>query len=171
MKRLILVIVIAVFGVAAFAQAKPGQFGIQGGFILTGLTNITSGTDLGCKVWVTDAMALRASLGLLSQSTAGTTTTGFTLGAGLEYHFAGKGSVSPYVGAEVGYSGVSVSTGASTPSDVAVDAVFGGEYFLTSNFSWGGQLMLGVESYSPAVGSSTSYLYTAFATSLTWYLN
>ena len=74
------------------------------------------------------------------------TTTAYDLGVGFEYHFGGKGGVSPYAGAALSYSGESFSTGGPTASDFGVKLVFGGEYFFSDNFSWAGELGLGYRS-------------------------
>jgi len=169
MKRLLLVvIIIAVVGSAAFAQGAPrkGAFGTQVAATITS-TGSSPGGALGAKYMITDAIALRVMLGFLNNAS----TTGYDVLAGFEYHFAGKGGVSPYVGAEVGYSGASISGGGATSSDFGVDAVFGAEYFFSSNFSWGGEMKLGFDSFTSAVPTTTTRLFTAVSTLLTWYLN
>jgi hypothetical protein len=110
-------------------------------------------------------------LGLLSISSGGASTTLFDLGVGFEYHFGGKGGVSPYAGAQISYSGASVPAGGTAPSQYGIDAVFGGEYFFSSNFSWAGEARFGVVSDSTA-GVKTTYIGTlGFAAFLTWYIN
>ncbi len=176
MKKLLLVVIaIAVVSTAAFAQGTPrkGAFGIQTAVIITG-TGAGPGAagSLGAKYMVTDAIGLRAALGVLNTSTGGTSSTGFDLGAGFEYHFTGKGGVSPYVGAELGYSGESLSGGGPTPSEFALNGVFGAEYFFSSNFSWGGEVKLGFWSATTAGGATTTFLGTdAVSFIMTWYVN
>jgi hypothetical protein len=176
MKRLLVVIlVVAAVSTAAFAQGAPrkGAFGIQTAVIITtsGFGPGASGS-LGAKYMVTDAIGLRAALGILNSSSGGASTTGYDLGAGFEYHLAGKGGVSPYLGAELGYSGASFSGGGTTPSSFAVNAVFGAEYFFSSNFSWGGEAQLGFNSFTTAGGVTTTSLGTgAVSFIMTWYVN
>lgn len=174
MKRLFLVVLaVALVSSLAFAEGAPkaGEFGLQGAFTLTSV-GLGSTFDVGLKYLITDSVALRAALGLANVSATGGSTTYYDLGAGLEYHFGGKGGVSPYAGVEVSYSGLSFSTGGSTPSDFAFAAMFGGEYFFSSNFSWAGEARLGFDSAKTAGGATTTTIGTIGVGSfLTWYLN
>jgi len=168
-KRLLFIaLVLVVVAAAAFAQAKKGQFGTQVAGTITS-TGASPAGALGARYMITDNIAVRAMLGFLNNSS--TTTTGYDLLGAFEYHFAGKGGVSPYVGAEIGYSGQAASGGGPTPSDFGVQAVFGAEYFLSSNFSWGGEASLGFDSATSAVPATTTKLSTSVSTLLTWYLN
>ena len=172
MRRLVFVAVgLSLVATAAFAQGAPrkGAFGMQTGVIITSVGSTTGA--LGAKYMVTDAIGLRAALGILNQSSGGPSTTFFDLGAGFEYHFPGKGGVSPYVGAQLGYSGVSVSGGGTTPSDFGLNAVFGAEFFLSSNFSWGGEALVGFNSGTSGGVTTTSIGTGAVAFDLTWYLD
>ena len=100
MKKILLVLV-AVVLISTFAYAegapKPGEFGIQGALIFTGV--VPTGA-VGAKYWVSQpVIALRAALGFLNVAATGLDVHGIRPGAGFEYHFGGKGSVSPYAGA------------------------------------------------------------------------
>ncbi|MGA2479124.1 MAG: hypothetical protein ABSG63_10295 [Spirochaetia bacterium] len=172
MKRLILVLAAAAaIGIPAFAQGAPkaGEFGIQTSVALSAPLAIPPLASLGVKYWINDAMALRAGLGFASQSGA-STTTGFDLGGGFEYHFAGKGGVSPYVGVQAMYGSLSPSGGTAT-TNYLIGVVFGGEYFFSSNFSWGGEFGLGVGGSDTGGVTSTLVGTIGAATLLTWYLN
>jgi hypothetical protein len=173
MKKLLVVLfIVAAVGSTAFAEGAPkaGEVGIQSAVIITGVG--ASVVAVGAKFLVTDAIGLRAAMGILNTSAGGTSTTAYDLGAGFEYHFAGKGGVSPYVGAEVGYSGESLSTGAATPSEFGLNGVFGAEYFFSPNFSWGGEVKLGFWSATSAGGAATTFLGTDAASFImTWYIN
>ncbi len=174
MKRLVLVLSLVVLvSTFTFAQAaaKPGQFGIQSALTFT---SVGGSGAVGGKYWINNNVAVRAAVGFLNIAGTGLTTTRYDLGAGFEYHFGGKGGVSPYAGAEVSYSGESVSTGGKTDSDFALQGVFGGEYFFSSNFSWAGELGLGFDSsYAALTGNTTTTIGTfGFASFLlTWYIN
>ncbi|HVO39280.1 MAG TPA: outer membrane beta-barrel protein, partial [Spirochaetia bacterium] len=128
---------------------------------------------VGVKYLITDAIAIRAALGLANVAASGGSATYYDLGAGFEYHFGGKGGVSPYAGAEVSYSGESISTGGTTPSEFGLAGVVGGEYFFSNNFSWAGEARLGFDSATSAGGVTTTSIGTifGFSTFLTWYLN
>jgi hypothetical protein len=173
-KLLLLVIFIVVLGSTAFAEgaARGGQFGIQTAVILSA-TGISPGPGaaLGAKYMISDNMALRAALGIVNISSGGGSTTAYDLGVGFEYHFGGKGGVSPYVGAQVGYSGGSFSGGGTAPTDFGLNGVFGAEYFFSSNFSAAGELSLGFNS-GTAGGVTTTVIGTGSALFLlTWYIN
>ena len=115
---------------------------------------------------------MRAGVGILNVSSGGGSFTLYSLGAGFEYHFgAGKGGVSPYAGAQLSYSGESISTGGTTPSDFGLAAVVGGAYFFSNNFSWAGEARLGFDSATAAGVTTTTIGTFGFATFLTWYLN
>jgi hypothetical protein len=174
MKKILLVILAVVLVSSltfAEGEAKSGQFGLQTGLIFTGV-GLNFNIDIGAKYIVTDNIALRAGLGLMNISSGGDSTTFYDLGAGFEYHFGGKGGVSPYVGAALSYSGASSSAGGDTPSEFGLDAVFGGEYFFSSNFSWAGEARLGFVFDDDGAGTKTNFIGTlGFATFLTWYIN
>ena len=174
MKKIILVFVAVVainFSVMADGAPKKGLFGIQTAVGLTS-TSFSASGFLGAKYFFTDAIAARASLGF-ANSTVGAAGggTGFDLGAGFEYHFGGKGGVSPYAGAELGYSIGSPAGGGTSSNDFVVDGVFGAEYFFSSNFSWAGEVRLGYTTGSNA-GTNFSIFGTDWAAFiLSWYLN
>ena len=171
MKRLFLVVLAVVLvGSFAFADvsAKAGQLGLQSGLIFTGSGNAGA---VGAKYMITDTIGARAGLGLSISSSGGSSTTYFDLGGGVEFHFGGKGGVSPYAGAELNYSGEAHSTGATAPSEFGMYAMFGGEYFFSSNFSWAGEARLGFDSRTSSGSTTTKFGSFGFATFLTWYIN
>ena len=174
MKKIILVLVAVVainFSAMADGAPRKGAFGIQSAVGLTS-TGLSPTGSLGAKFFITDAMALRASLGFSSSTTSGGGGgTGFDLGAGFEYHFGGKGGVSPYAGAELGYSIGSPAGGGNATNVFAVNGIFGAEYFFSSNFSWAGELMLGYASSSTGPVTSSAFATGAALFILTWYLN
>ncbi len=171
MKRLTLVLALLVVAcTVAFAQAeaRAGQFGIQTSvaFTTTDLALEPRGS-LGAKYMITNNMAIRAALGFANSSGIG---TGYGVAGGFEYHFGGRGGVSPYVGGELSYSGGSPSAG-SAQSQFGLNGVFGAEYFFSSNFSWAGELQLGFLS-SASAGTTTTTIGTGQALFiLTWYIN
>jgi hypothetical protein len=172
MKKLVLVILAVVLvSSSAFAEGGPkaGQLGLQTSVTFTTAIAGLDAGDLGAKFMITDALAVRAGLGLKSVSAGGVSTTLFDLGAGFEYHFGGKGGVSPYAGAEISYS--TAASGGTSQSEFGLNGVFGGEYFFSSNFSWAGEARLGFRTNNIA-GTTTTTIGTAgLATSLTWYIN
>ncbi len=172
MKKLLLVVImVAVVGVLAHAQAAPraGEFGIQGALIFTSI-GATTGA-VGAKYWINNDMAVRAAVGFQNVSAGGGSTTPYDFGGGFEYHFGGKGGVSPYVGAEISYSSHSTSAGGTQPSMFGLQAVFGGEYFFSSNFSWAGEAGLGFASATAGGVTTTTVGTFGFGTFLTWYIN
>ena len=140
-KTFLVILAVMLIGSFAFAEGAPraGEFGIQGALIFTTLGFGPVG-DVGAKYFINDTMAIRVGLGIVNTSSGGTSQTLYDLGAGFEYHLGGKGGVSPYVGAELSYGGESLSAGGTTPSVFGLAAVFGGEYFFSSNFSWAGEI-------------------------------
>lgn len=170
MKRfLLVVVVVAVVSAYGFAQAKAGEIGIQGGSTVFTTTSLGPAEAVGVKVVVADNIALRADLGLESFAFGGSTETLLDAAAAVEFHFGGKGGVSPYAGGEVSYS-TGTFTGLPTPySTFGVAGLIGGEYFFSSNFSWAGEARLGFISES---NPTMTILGTfGFASFLTWYLN
>ena len=170
MKTLVLVFaVLALASTVAFAQAeaRAGQFGIQTSVVFTA-TNLSPGGSLGAKYMISNNMAIRAALGFENTSNLG---TGYDIGAGFEYHFGGKGGVTPYVGGEFSYSSGTLSSGATADSVFGLNGIFGAEYFFSSNFSWAGELSLGFFSAS-AAGTTVTTIGTGQALFiLTWYIN
>ncbi|HTX71678.1 MAG TPA: outer membrane beta-barrel protein [Rectinemataceae bacterium] len=173
MKRLVLAtafVILLAFAVGAQGAPKAGEFGVQGAVIFTSVGGTSAG-DVGVKYVITDKIAVRAGLGLLSQSSGGNSASFYSLGVGFEYHLAPKAGVSPYAGGELSYSGESLSSGGTTPTDFAIAGVFGGEYFFSPNFSWAGEARVGFDS-SSTVGTTTTTIGTfGFATFLTWFVN
>ena len=100
------------------------------------------------------------------------TTTGYTFAGGLEYHFGVIGGVSPYLGAEISYTGFSISGGTSANTDLGLRAVVGGEYFFSNNFSWAGELGLGYDSnYIGGTATTNTFIGTVGASFIiTYYL-
>jgi Outer membrane protein beta-barrel domain len=175
MKRLLLVLVAVLainFSVMADGAPRKGTIGIQTAVGVATNTGLAPGGALGAKFFITDAIAVRASLGFSSSTTSGGGGgTEFDLGAGFEYHFGGKGGVSPYAGAELGYSIGSPAGGGNATNVFAVNGVFGAEYFFSSNFSLAGELMLGYASSTTGPFTSSAFATGAALFILTWYLN
>jgi hypothetical protein len=175
MKKVILILLAAVLaGSFAFGQvsARGGQFGLQGGVIFTSIG--ANPEAIGVKYMINDAIALRADVGIKQYSSSVTSNTQmvYDLGVGLEYHFAGKGGVSPYIGALFNYSSESFSPSVPTPSDLGIMALFGGEFFFSSNFSWAGEARVGFDTYKAPSGATSTTIGTyGFATFLTYYFN
>jgi hypothetical protein len=173
LKKLVLIImatvVICLTVDAQGAFPKAGQFGLQTDLVFTS-TGFGNAGDVGAKIMITDNLALRLALGVQGSTLSlSSINTLVDLGAGLEFHFRIKGGVSPYLGVEV-------STNVASFTDVdylsyggGICAVFGGEYFFSSNFSWAGEARVGgiyfAEPPSGAIGT------LGFATFLTWYFN
>jgi len=170
-KFILVTLFLALTFAVAFGQGAPkaGEVGVQGSVVFTNISGGSAGA-VGIKYLVTEKIGLRAGIGILNQSSAGVSTTLYSLGVGFEYHFAGAGGVSPYVGAQLSYSGESVSSGGSTPTDFGLAGVLGGEYFFSSNFSVAGEARLGFESANTGAVTATSIGTLGFATYLTWYL-
>src|SRR5436309_2222992 len=140
-------------------MAKSGQWGVQTSIGLSS-SPILSTATIGAKFMASDNLAIRVEAGFASSTPpspptgSSSATTGYGFGGGFEYHMDSKGgSVSPYVGLEAGYGGGSTpspSTGTAppTPALFGVEGVVGGEYFFSSNFSWGGEIGVGFQSLS-----------------------
>ena len=186
MKKVALVLMaIVLVGSVAMSQgmAKSGQWGIQTSLGVASSPVRTTPT-VGLKFMASENLAVRVEAGFNSYSPAGggNTTTGYAFGAGFEYHMTAVGSVSPYVGFQAGYGGGSTGGGGSTQTSFGAAGVWGGEYFFSSNFSWGGEVGIGFTSTSnvltgvdinglPIYGTR-SEIGTGSATLIaTWYLN
>jgi len=180
MKKIAFVLIaIALISASALAgdMAKSGQWGVQTALgISKDLSELTA-ENLGVKFMASDNVAIRLMAGFSSYSPGGggNSSSAYNFGGGFEYHMDSKGgNVSPYVGLQAGYSGVSIGGATSNPSAFGVQGVLGGEYFFSSNFSWGGEIGVGFASMSSGVsGASSSSLFgTTSATMIaTWYLN
>lgn|GEM_PF-1795026 len=191
MKQIALVLMaIAIVSASALAgdMAKSGQWGVQTSLGAASSPVQSTGT-IGLKFMAAENVAVRVEVGLSSNSAAGggSSTTGYAVGAGFEYHMTAVGGVSPYVGLQAGYASGSVpapavGTAPPTPAAIAVTGVWGGEYFFSSNFSWGGEIGVGFASLSnqytgldaqgnPTYGSSSSIGTGSATLILTWYLN
>jgi hypothetical protein len=172
MKRLVLVLIaVVLISISAFAEGTPkaGEFGIQTSVAVFTFLSVPPLASLGAKYWITDAMALRAGLGFASQS-GSNSMTAYDIGAGFEYHFAGKGGVSPYAGIQASINSQTPSGGSAT-TGYMINAVLGGEYFFSNNFSWGGEIGIGVGGSDNNGVTSTLVSTVGAATILTWYLN
>jgi hypothetical protein len=150
---------------------------------------VQSTGSIGLKFMASENVAVRVEAGFSSNSPAGGggSTSGYAVGAGFEYHMTAVGGVSPYVGLQAGYASGSVpspavGTAPPVPAAISVNGVWGGEYFFSSNFSWGGEIGVGFSSLSnqqsgvDALGNPTYGSASAFGTGsatmiLTWYLN
>jgi hypothetical protein len=176
MRRVSFLVLLTV-SLAALGQAgdmaRSGSWGIQSAIGVSSATGPGAAT-IGVKFFVSREVAIRVEAGVTSISPpGGSTATGYAVGAGFEYHFAPVGGVSPYLGVQGGYGGSSVSGGGNTPSVFGARAVWGGEYFFSSNFSWAGEIGFGFSSYKPASGSSTNTFGTTGTAAfiLSWYMN
>ena len=205
MKKIALVLIaIALVSVTAIAgdMAKVGQWGVQAS-IGAATSPVQGVSTIGAKFMASENVAIRVEAGLSSYSppSPGTvypsttpaypsgSTTGYEFGAGFEYHMTAVGGVSPYVGLQAGYASGSTpapaapATAPPTPATFSVTGVWGGEYFFSSNFSWGGEIGLGfssttniwnggVDASGKLTYGSSSTIGTGSATMiLTWYLN
>ncbi len=174
MRKIVLIgIAIALAAGAASGQAKKGQFGMQTAvtFVFVPDSSGANGVDLGAVYMISDVLAVRMAGGFLNTSSGGTSTLGYDLGAGAEYHFPGKGGVSPYVGGQLSYSGASVPSGSPKESGFGINAVLGADYFFSPNFSWGADMMIGYQSITAGGATTTTFGTNAFTMKVTWYLN
>jgi hypothetical protein len=177
--------VIALLSTTGYAadMAKQGEWGIQTSLGVASST-ILATSSVGFKFMVSHNVAIRAEAGFSTFSPAGGggSTSGFEFGAGFEYHLtSAPGSVSPYLGLQAGFGGGSVSGGGTTPSLIGANAVFGGEYFFSSNFSAAGEIGVGFSSLTnqpaptpqdpTATGSSTTFGTRSVIFIVTWYMN
>ena len=177
MKKIALVLIaIALISASALAgdMVKSGQWGIQTSLGVAG-SPVIGTNSAGVKFMASENLAVRVELGFTSFSPAGGggSTSGYALGAGFEYHMESKGgNVSPYVGLQAGYGGGSAPGGGTTPTVFAVNGVFGGEYFFSSNFSVGGEVGLGFASAGASGATSTGIGTFGVGNWIaTWYLN
>ena len=164
---LILVAIVLVSSLAlAGDMAKQGQWGVN-------TTLGTGSTGAGFKFMVSENMAVRAGLAFASISPAGGggSTSNYGIDAGLEFHQAAIGGVSPYFGVQVMYNGQSLPAPAVNSTSIGVQGVYGGEYFFSSNFSWAGEAGIGFTSSGPSGATSTTIGTASASFILTWYLN
>ena len=182
MKKIALVLT-AIFVISAVSfggdMAKSGSWGIQTS-LGAASSPVQSTTTVGLKFWASDNMAIRVEAGYQSSTPpVGDATSGYAVGAGFEYHMTAIGSLSPYVGLQLGYGGGSVPGGGTTQSQFDVRGVWGAEYFFSSNFSWAGELGLGYTSLSnvpytdvdgPQMGTASSFGTGSATMILSWYM-
>ena len=160
-------------------QGSKGLLFSFSGLSNLGVNNFNGG--LGGKFFLSNAMALRAAIlfshanqevlanpGVGQVGTDGSQTgTEFGISAGMEYHLLST-RVSPYVGAEIGFSSASTeskSAGSVTPPtvftqtttknstggllgylagmNISISAILGVEFFLTKELSLAGEYQLG----------------------------
>ena len=186
MRRMALVVLSAVATISvaqAGDMARSGEWGIQSA-LSVGSSPVLATTAVGAKFMVSHAVAVRAEVGFQTVSPAGggNSVTGYEFGAGFEYHLtSAPGNVSPYVGLQLGFGGGSTGGGGNTPMRFGANAVFGGEYFFSSNFSAAGEIGIGFNSLSNqpaptiqdpnATGSTTTFGTGSAIFILTWYMN
>jgi hypothetical protein len=182
MKKIALVL-IAIFVITAVSfggdMAKSGSWGVQTSLGVAS-SPVQSTNTLGLKFWASDNMAIRVEAGYQSVTPpVGDATSGYAIGGGFEYHMTAIGSLSPYVGLQLGYGGGSVPGGGTTMSTFAVKGAWGAEYFFSSNFSWAGEVQLGYTSISnvpytdingPHTGTESAFGTGSATMTLSWYM-
>jgi outer membrane protein W len=150
MKKIILSAALVAIAGLTYAQ-KPAAGAVTGEIQLnfqtgTSAVNVVS-PDLKARYFLADDLALRINFGVTSSSTSydvaenpdGTGSTGtveasasgFSIGVGIEKHFAGTERLSPYIGASIGYSSNSSD---ATLTNAAYDPTFG-DYMYANGYS------------------------------------
>jgi hypothetical protein len=116
----------------AIAQAQKGQIGISG--------NIQNNqSDFLVPIWVANDVVLAPALGFVHISEK---ASDFSFGV-ISRVYTSKEKLSPYFGGRFGAIIYSPKSGESV-SDFLAGICWGGEYFLDSQFSIGGELQLNV---------------------------
>lgn len=151
------------------------------GFTLTGLTNMAAGPittspirnaggtntnvnipvyGLGYRLFISNDMAIRATLGLVMSSTTTKGTdggadvtdskTGLQIGGGIEKHMAATNALSGYMGAQFGYllgsdkNGTSSSSTTQSGHDLTIGVFMGAEWFFNQAMSLGAEYAFGM---------------------------
>ena len=174
MKRVALVLfaIVLIGSIATAQMAKSGAWGVTGNFQVATSPQVPT-QDAGFKFMVSDNLAIHIGVGLTSYTpSGGSASTGYDFNAGIQYYMESKGgNVAPFIGASIGYGGASLAGGATASTMLAVTGWFGGEYFFSPNFSWGGAAGLGFVSSGPSGATSTGIGTGQVAMLLTWYVN
>ena len=162
MKKLFAVLIaIAMIASLASAQLKQSALGIQ-----TGITG--TGGSFGGVYNLSNNLRLDVVVGFSSISpTGGSSTSEFTIGAGVDYFMNVSESVTPFVGGLFQFT--SQSSGGASATGIDVIAKAGLAYWFSSRFSVQGYLQLGFGSSGPS-GATTSTFGTSTGTALTLYL-
>ncbi len=155
--RILLLPILCVLLVALPTSAQqPGKFGLGAGLS-------TGSTDLFGKVWASDMIAVRLELGFENISN-GPSTTDFTFGGGVEYHWTDS-RVSPFVGGGLMFESL------ESAGDITIFSLFGGwgvEYWWEKNFSLSGEAGIIFSSLSNGTDVSI-FRTTQSAIRLTYY--
>jgi hypothetical protein len=115
---------------SSVAQPHQGQVGISASLQSLQL-------DFTVPIWVAEPLAVAPSVGFLSSSDQ---ATDLGIALALRYYVS-KQKLAPYVGLRGGAL-VLIPKNGSTVTDKLFGLFFGGEYFLDSQFSVGGELQL-----------------------------
>lgn len=152
MKKTLLVIASALVGTFAFAQkptagSKTAEVSFAGGAFSTWAYTVP---ELRFRYFMADNMAVRARLNIGSTSSTSETAgaikvkteinSGFmiSLNPGVEMHFAGTDKLSPYYGAQLGFSfGTSGTTKVTNASSVGGAPTTGDSYEATTGSTMG----------------------------------
>ncbi|MBL0103873.1 MAG: hypothetical protein IPP51_09020 [Bacteroidetes bacterium] len=197
MKKIILSAALVAIAGFTYAQ-KPTAGAVTGEIQLnfqtgTSAVNVVS-PDLKARYFLADDMALRLNLGVTSSSTSqdvtenpdgtgatGTvesSTSGFSIGVGIEKHFAGTERLSPYIGAGIGYSsssssdtwtnasvdqygvasyvdGYSVSADGGSVGTFSIRLLAGADYYFVNNVYMGVEVGWGFSSSSEGDSKAT----------------
>lgn len=206
MKKLLLTIAVVATGFAAFAQ-KPAAGNITTEIGLSNLLGtpgnpVTSGVPAGMfrvRYFLADDMAVRAHFGFGTGTTSTkydnaappvaatlsgerkVTTTGFGIALGIEKHLEGTSALSPYLGAEFGFSNGSTSmeatnstngtsitangdaikvTGGATTT-IALNGLIGADYYVTDKLYFGAEMGIGLFNMTSTGDSETAVTTSA----------
>lgn len=212
MKKLLLSIAVVATGFAAYAQ-KPSAGNITtevglSSLLGTPLNPATNAIPVGmfrARYFMADDMAIRAHFGFGTGTTSSkydnaappvaatlsgerkVTTTGFGIAVGVEKHLEGSSALSPYLGAEFGFSngstdieatnstnGTSITangdalkvTGGATTT-IAINGLVGADYYITDKVYCGVEMGIGLFTMTSTGDTKTDVTTSAGTVSAT----
>ncbi len=164
----------AVFFIPAQAQLKPGSVGLTVD-LATGfqgpseIRTLAGPLHAGLAYSLNEKTSVRATIGFRTHAdTSGNSESEFSVGGDLWYYLTHADQMSTFAGGGFAFGSASQPSGATT-SMIALRGFFGAEYWFSQRFAWHVHTGLDVVLSSQS-GKSSSDLFLAASTGLTWYL-
>ncbi len=156
------------------AQLKPGSFGLTAD-LSTGfqgpseIRTLAGPLHAGVAYSLNEKTSVRATIGFRTHAdTSGNSESEFSVGGDLWYYLTDADQMSTFAGGGFAFGSASQPSGATT-SVIGLRGFFGAEYWFSRRFAWHVHTGLDVV-LSSLSGKSSSDLFLAASTGLTWYL-
>jgi hypothetical protein len=155
-----LALVLAAGSASAANSLSSGTLGLSVPVVSTPAAGMPVNPLISGKYFVAKDMAILGGFGFLSGGPSGSTTTTFSVLAGVR-KYMNTNDFAPFVGGVFEYSSTS---GTPSSNAMALSAEAGAEYFLSKQFSVEGKVAFGYISVDPgAPAAKTSYFGTSTA--------